>query len=123
MDLFNFLHQMKITLQIIFLLFFSLTQAQKPVDTNIKKDTTTTYEYKPRWYLNNIIDSTKVIKDIEKSIENLKKEQELEKKQLKQKPVVSPYSILAIAYRKKPLQLKWFLVILSLQKPVLTLDV
>lgn len=101
---------MKIALQIIFLLFFSLTQAQKTVDTNTKKDTTTIYEYKPRWYLNNVRDSTKVIKDIEKSFENLKKEQELEKKQLKQKPVVSPYSILALAYRKKPHQLKWFLI-------------
>lgn len=92
---------MKIIFQIVALSFFSLTQAQKTVDTNIKKDTAIIYEYKPRWYLNHIRDSTKVKEDIEKAIENLKKEQELKKKQQKQKPAISPYSRLAMLYRTK----------------------
>lgn len=41
---------MKIVLQIIFLLYFSLTQAQKTVNTNTKKDTTQLLNFEFRWY-------------------------------------------------------------------------
>lgn len=92
---------MKTVFQIVLILFFSLAQAQKTVDSNTKKDTTQLLEFKFRWYLNNVRDSTKVKEDIEKAIENLKKEQELKEKRLKQKPINSRYSQLAIIYRTK----------------------
>lgn len=41
---------MKITFQIVFLLFFSLTQAQKTDDTKTKKDTTQLLNFEFRWY-------------------------------------------------------------------------
>ena len=92
---------MKISFQIVFLLFFSLAQAQKTVDSDMKKDTTQVLEFKYRWYLNNIRDSTKVKEDIERAIEEQKKEQELKKKRLKEKPINSKYSRLAMLFRNK----------------------
>jgi len=58
------------------LLFFILTQAQKTGVSDIKKGTTQVLVFKYRWLLNHIRDSIKVKEDIEKAIENLKKEHE-----------------------------------------------
>lgn len=41
---------MKIVYQIILLLFFSLIQAQKTVNSNTKKDTTQLLNFEFRWY-------------------------------------------------------------------------
>jgi hypothetical protein len=41
---------MKNTFQIVLLLFFSLTQAQKTVDAKTKKDTTQLLNFEYRWY-------------------------------------------------------------------------
>jgi hypothetical protein len=57
---------MKKIFVIAVILVSSLTNAQQ------KKDTTEVLEFKYRWYLNNVRDSTKVEEDIKKAIEQLK---------------------------------------------------
>lgn len=64
------------------LLICGLVSAQQKKDSTI-------YEYKPRWYLNDIRDSVKVKEDIQKAI-----------KKIKTKPKIKSYNRLCLLYKK-----------------------